>query len=105
MDLQSFILIAVVFLIFYQFWHLRAIAEKAVDYAVRYCDKQDLQFISLARVNKQFKAYKGKLDWHITYQLAFTSDGRTEYTGELVCHGKHLVSIELPAYRIDDSLH
>ncbi len=101
MDLGTLVVLAVVGLVIYQFWHLRAIAEKAVFYANQYCNKHGLQYISLARSNAKFKAYKGKLDWHVEYQLEFSSDGEIEYTGSLICHGKHLVKVEVPAYRIN----
>ena len=102
MDLTILIAFMICGLIAFQFWHLRGIAELAVDYAKKYCDKHNLQYISLARTKTKFKAYKGKLDWHISYELAFSSDGEREYLGTLVCHGKHLVSVELPVYRVTD---
>lgn len=83
-----------------QFWRLRAIAEHMVVLAHQYCKKNQLQYISLARTRTKFIAHKGKLDWQLSYQLAFSSDGETEYTGVLTCHGKHLINIDLPAYKI-----
>lgn len=82
------------------FWRFRASAERAVTFSQAYCEKNALQYISLARIATKFTAYKGKLDWQLHYELAFTSDGETEYKGFVVCHGKHIVSIDLPAYKI-----
>lgn len=101
MDLFSLVLLMTITLVFYQFWRLRAVAEYIIPVAKQYCTKENLQFISIARKSTRFKAYKGKLDWHLTYFLYFSSDGENEYIGEIVCHGKHMVSIQLPAFRIN----
>ena len=85
----------------FQFWKLRGNVEYMIKYAHRYCEKNDLQYISLARSKTRFKAYKGTIDWHISYELAFSSDGETEYVGHLTAHGKHIIKVDLPAYRID----
>lgn len=100
MDLLNLVLLMAISLVFYQFWRLRGIAEYIIPVAKQYCAKEDLQFISLARKSTRFKAYNGKLDWHLSYYLYFSSDGESEYVGEILCHGKKMISINLPAYRI-----
>lgn len=85
-----------------QFWRLRAIAEHTVNYANQYCKKHQLQYISLARTGTRFKAYKGKLDWQLRYQMEFSSDGQTDYQGTIVTHGKQVISVDLPAYRVSE---
>lgn len=102
MDLLSLILVLVSSLIVIQFWRLRGIAEHMVEYAKQYCAKNSLQYISLARTSTKFTAYRGKLDWQLCYQLEFSSDGESGYTGTIVCHGKHVIQIELPVYRVLD---
>jgi hypothetical protein len=71
-----------------------------VGYANQYCNKHNLQYISLARTGSKFTAYKGKLDWQLRYQMEFSSDGESGYLGTLTCHGKEVINIDLPAYRI-----
>lgn len=101
MDLASFILLMILVLIAVQFWRLRTIAEFMIDYAQQYCDKNNLQYISLARTKSRFTAYKGKLDWQLQYELAFSSDGQAEYLGTITCHGKYVIRIDMPVYRVE----
>ena len=96
----SLILVFVCVLIVVQFWRLRGISEYMVGYANQYCNKHNLQYISLARTGSKFTAYKGKLDWQLRYQMEFSSDGESGYLGTLTCHGKEVINIDLPAYRI-----
>lgn len=103
MDLLSVVVLLLVVVIVIQFWRLRAIAEYTVEYANQYCKRHQLQYISLARTATKFTAYKGRLDWQLNYQLEFSSDGQTEYVGSIVTHGKHIVEIELPAYRVESA--
>lgn len=100
MDLTNVVILLILVVIVVQFWRLRSIAEFMVQYANQYCNKHKLQYISLARTETRFKIYKGRLDWQLSYQMEFSSDGQTEYIGIIVSHGKHVVSIDLPAYRI-----
>ena len=100
MDLASVTILLGLILVVFQFWRLRSIAEHMVVLTNQYCKKNQLQYISLARTTTKFAVHKGKLDWQLSYQLAFSSDGETEYKGELVCHGKYLISINLPPYKV-----
>ncbi|MGB3724217.1 MAG: DUF3301 domain-containing protein [Glaciecola sp.] len=101
MDLLTLIILLVSCLFVVQFWRLRGVAEHTVKYANEYCDKHNLQYISLARSSTKFCAHKGKLDWQLRYEMAFSSDGETEYTGSIVCHGYHVIKVDLPVYRVD----
>ncbi len=100
MDLGSVVILLIVVIIVVQFWRLRAIAEYMVQFANQYCNRHQLQYISLARTGTKFTVHKGRLDWQLKYELAFSSDGETEYTGELVAHGKHVIDVDLPAYKV-----
>jgi predicted dithiol-disulfide oxidoreductase (DUF899 family) len=100
-DLGSLVILLVLAIIVIQFWRLRSIAEHTVEYANQYCNKHQLQFISLARTGTKFKAYKGRLDWQLSYQMEFSSDGQTDYVGEIVSHGKVVINVDLPAYRVE----
>jgi hypothetical protein len=100
-DLGSLVIFMVLVVIAVVFWRLRSIAEFTVQYATQYCKKHQLQFISLARVGTKFTAYKGKLDWQLRYQMEFSSDGQTDYVGTIVSHGKYVIEVELPAYRVE----
>jgi len=102
LDLLTLILLFASAIIIIQFWRLRSIAEHMVEYANQYCNKHGLQYISLARTSSKFTAYKGKLDWQLRYQLEFSSDGESGYLGTIVCHGKHVIQVDLPVYRVVD---
>jgi hypothetical protein len=102
-DLLSVVVFLIIVMIAIQFWRLRAIAEYTVEYANLYCKRHQLQYISLARTATKFTAYNGRLDWQLNYQLEFSSDGQTEYVGSIVTHGKHVIEIELPAYRVESA--
>jgi hypothetical protein len=99
-DLASLILILLIIVAAIQFWRLRTISEFMIDYANQYCNKHNLQYISLARTKSRFTGYKGKLDWQLCYELAFSSDGETEYKGNITCHGKYIIRLDMPVYRV-----
>ncbi|MFC3121917.1 DUF3301 domain-containing protein [Agaribacter flavus] len=100
MTLSHILILAVIIPIAIQFWRIRGIAEYVVAYSKRYCERENLQFISLARTSTSFGVHKGKLDWKNTYALAFSSDGETEYTGVVRTIGKSVISVEMPVFRI-----
>jgi hypothetical protein len=101
MTLSSLVILLCIGLISFQFWRLRGIAEHCIDFSKQYCDKHNLQFISLARQSTRFTIYKGRLDWKITYTLEFSSNGEDAYEGSLVSIGKHIAAVTLPVYKIN----
>jgi hypothetical protein len=100
-DLGSLVILLALIVVVIQFWRLRSIAEYAVEYANQYCKKHQLQYISLARVSTKLKAHRGSIDWQLCYQMEFSSDGQTEYVGAITTHGKRVINVELPAYRVE----
>jgi len=103
MDIYNLIILVIIFTIGLQFWRLRGIAESTVKYAQRYCKKEGLQYISLARVKTQFRVHRGKPDWVLDYQLEFSSDGEMQYNGLIQTHGKDVIKVELPVFRMVDT--
>lgn len=100
MDLGTLVVLLLAGFLIFQFWRLRGIAERAVTFAKDYCKKHNLQYISLARSNTKIAIHKGRIDWHVRYQMAFCSDGESEYVGALELHGNTVVNVELPVYRV-----
>jgi hypothetical protein len=100
MDMYSLIILLFIAAVAIQFWRLRGISEYTIEYAQRYCKKEGLQFISLARINTRLSVYRGKPDWLIDYQLEFSSDGETQYVGSIQTHAKHVLRVELPVFRM-----
>jgi hypothetical protein len=103
MDIYNLIILIALFTIGLQFWRLRGIAESTVKYAKQYCKKEGLQYISLARVKTKLSFHRGKPDWLIDYQLEFSSDGEMQYNGIIQTHGKDVIKVELPVFRMVDA--
>jgi hypothetical protein len=101
MTLGSLVILLSIALIAFQLWRLRGIGEFSIQYANQYCEKQDLQFLSLARHSTRISAHRGKLDWKIIYQLEFSSSGSDAYIGTMTCFGHAVIEMYLPAYKID----
>ena len=100
MTLGEILLLTVVIAISFQFWRLRGIAETTVGFAKQYCQREGLQYISLARVSTKIGFHKGKLDWKNRYEISFSSDGENAYTGYIYTIGKSIIKVDLPAFRI-----
>ena len=100
MDIYSLAILLAIFAVALQFWRLRGIAESTIAFAQRYCEKEGLQFMSLARTRTRMSIVRGKPDWHINYQLEFSSDGETQYIGNIRTHGKQILSVDLPVFRV-----
>jgi hypothetical protein len=101
MTLGSLVILLSIGLTAFQFWRLRDIGEFSIQYANQYCEKQNLQFLSLARRSTRISAHRGKLDWKIVYQLEFSSSGSDAYIGTMTCFGNSVIEMNLQAYKID----
>jgi GNAT superfamily N-acetyltransferase len=103
MDMYSLIIILCIAMIALQFWRLRGISEYTIKYAEQYCKKEGLQYISLARNKTRISIERGKPDWLIEYDLEFSSDGETQYIGTITSHGKRIMRVDLPVFRMASS--
>ena len=101
MNLFDIVILLVVVIVAMQFWRIRAIAEHAKVHLTHYCEKQDLQFISLARSRTRLASHRGKLDWHTEFTFEFSGNGEDSYQGTLTMAGLEVLNTELPAYRIN----
>lgn len=101
MTLGPLVLLLSICLVAFQFWRLRGIAEYSIDYCKQYCDKNHLQFIALARLNTRPSFSSGRFDWKIEYALEFSSNGEDAYVGTVTCVGKQILTVDLPAYKIN----
>ena len=64
MNLYDLILLIGICLIAAMFWRFRAISEAVKTQMDAYCERQQLQLISVARVKTRIGSYRGKLDFH-----------------------------------------
>lgn len=84
----------------YQFWRIRAISEQTNTYLKQYCDKHNLQLLSVARAKTRFSFKYGKPDWHSLFNFEFSSNGEDRYTGEVELIGVRVMRTEVPPHRV-----
>lgn len=88
-------------LIFWYFIYLRKVAEVARVHAQKYCKKEKLQFISIARMSSKLKFNKKYgIYWLSQFDFEFSGDGESQYQGQLSLAGYKLEGMILPAYRV-----
>ena len=100
-SLFDILLLCIIAVMMFQFWRIRAIAEHAKFYLSRYCEKNQLQLISVARQKTRLGFHRGKLDWHTQFQFEFSGNGEDSYQGTLFMTGLSIVDTQLPAYRVN----
>ncbi|GAA0855995.1 DUF3301 domain-containing protein [Aliiglaciecola litoralis] len=103
-SLSNIVLFAVIAAIIFQFWRIRAISEQAKVHLDRYCHQHGLQLISIARFKTRLIVYQAKLDWYTQFAFEFSSTGEERYTGVMTMRGLTMADIDLPAYRINETL-
>lgn len=101
MTLANILILAIIIAIGFQFWRLRGISEAVIPLIKQYCEKEQLQFLALARTKTRLGSHRGKIDWRITYNLHFSSDGENEYIGTIQTIGRRITSIDLPVFKIN----
>ena len=94
-----FILFLVV--VFTQFWRIRAITEAANKYASYYCEKNNLQLISVARFKTRFGLVQGKPNWKADFAFEFSGNGEDKYQGVISMEGLKVKSADIPPYRVN----
>ncbi|WP_438864198.1 DUF3301 domain-containing protein [Neptunicella sp.] len=99
-NLFDILLLLFICVIAVQFWRIRAITEKANQYMLQYCDKNNLQLISVSRRKTRLTLHRGKVDWYNEFDFEFSGNGEDSYRGELIMTGLAIKSTDLPAYRI-----
>ena len=100
-NLGDIVLLLIVAVIVFQFWRIRAIAEQAKAYLQVYCQRQQLQLISIARRKTRLTFHRGKLDWRTEFSFEFSGNGEDSYQGTLVMSGLSVLDTQLPAYRVN----
>ena len=88
-------------LLCWYFVYIRKVSEAALKHCQHYCDKEDLQFIAIARRTSRFKFTKTDGFYLLsTYDFEFSGDGDSCYQGVVSLKALKLDRVELPAYRI-----
>ena len=99
-SLTDILILLLVVVIAAQFWRMRAISEAAQRYVAQYCEKQQLQLISVARSHTRITVVRGKPDWKTQFVFEFSGNGEDKYQGQLDMEGLRAVSTTVPPYRV-----
>lgn len=83
------------------FWRTRAMAEIARAYLSNYCEKNQIQLLSVARNSLSLSFKTGKLDWRASFIFEFSGNREDKYTGTLTLEGKRVASIDMPAFKVN----
>ena len=88
-------------LIFWYFIFLRKVAEVARKLAQKYCQQENIQYLSIARLSSRLKFDKKLgLYWQSHFAFEFSGDGQSNYTGELKLQNYKLQQLHVPPYRV-----
>lgn len=101
MNLFDLILLIGIFLLAAMFWRFRGISEAVKTQLDAYCERQQLQLISVARVNIRIGSYRGKLDFHSQFVFEFSGNGEDNCQGQVQMIGLKVQNIDTPAYRVE----
>ena len=101
MNLFDLILLIGICLIAAMFWRFRAISESVKTQMDVYCERQQLQLISIARVKTRIGSYRGKLDFHTDFVFEFSGNGEDSNQGQVKMVGLKVQNIDTPAYRVE----
>jgi len=101
MNLFDLVLLIGIFLVAAMFWRLRAISEAVKTQLDAYCERQQLQLISVARVKFRIGSYRGKLDFHSDFVFEFSGNGEDSNQGHVKMIGLKVQNIDTPAYRVE----
>lgn len=92
------------FSIIFYFWYIRSLAEIARNYLQQYCQKQGLQFISVARKNASLQLSKRYgISWFSEWEFEFSGDGQSSYKGYLQMVGRQISRLDTPVYKTNDA--
>lgn len=101
MNIYDLILLIGILLLAAMFWRFRAISEAVKAQLETYCERQQLQLISVARMKSRLGSYKGKLDFHTDFSFEFSGNGEDSCQGQVKMIGLKIQSIDTPAYRVE----
>lgn len=85
---------------FFLFWQGRGISEAATRHVKHYCEKHQLQLISVSRKRRQLGLVSGRLGWVSTYQFEFSGNQEDKYTGTILLANNQVKQIDVPAYKV-----
>ncbi|KXI28174.1 DUF3301 domain-containing protein [Paraglaciecola hydrolytica] len=100
MNLFDLIVLLIIVITSVLFWRFRSMAEIANSHLTDYCERQNLQLLSVARSKTKLGSYRGKLDIHCEFTFEFSGNGEDSYSGVLSMVGSKILDLYTPAYRV-----
>jgi len=83
------------------FAFLRKVAEFGRQHVQKYCEKENLQYLSIARLSSRLRFSKRLgLYWLSQFEFEFSGDGESKYVGTAYLENYKLEQIVLPAFRV-----
>ncbi len=83
------------------FIYLRKVSEAARSHANRYCEQNQLQFITIARRSSRLTfTRKHGLVWYSLFDIEFSGDGESNNYATLSLYGLKLDNVDIPPYRV-----
>lgn len=99
--MTDFYILLAIFLLGWFFVYQRNVAEKAKQSTKQYCEKNGLQFISLARIKTRMGFNKRLgLFWTNHFEFEFSGDGESAYVGTIALQNLKVINIDLPPFRV-----
>lgn len=104
-ELLNILLFIIVCIAMWQFWLFRKSSEAAQHLIKEYCQRNQLQLVSVARLSQSLRRDKnGLLQWLSLYQFEFSSNGENKYVGELTIFGTRPINFDVPPYSVEQQL-
>lgn len=101
MNLFDLIILLIIVLLAAMFWRFRGISEAVKIQLETYCERQQLQLISVARTKTRLASHRGKLDFHSDFVFEFSGNGEDSNQGQVKMIGLRVKTIDTPAYRVE----
>ncbi|MER2492950.1 DUF3301 domain-containing protein [Catenovulum sediminis] len=99
-QLIDIVILLIIGIVIFQFWQLRKQSEAATHYAQDYCERNDIQFISVSRAKTRLVFFKRNLlEWHSTFNFEFSGNGEDANAGQLLLIDQRLVNVTTEVYR------
>lgn len=99
--LENILYLLVAIIVVYFFWYQRSLSETAKQHAVRYCEKHNVQLLSIALVKRKLsRNSRGRVAFETEYVFEFSGDGESKYEGFITLKDKHLANVDMPAFKI-----
>ncbi|OOE66203.1 hypothetical protein BZG25_10715 [Salinivibrio sp. ML198] len=94
-DLLTILLVVVAALLF---WQQRRQSEQAHQYIRQYCQRMELQLLSIARGRHTIRRTEQGWQWLTQYWFEFSATGDDHYIGHAQLRGLRLKAIDTPVH-------